>query len=79
MAKDPPEHTRLRKLMQREVESLRGEADAQASSAMTIWDGADVPTIVDLLSWEAGAAARAHAADEAAEAADDALPEAKEA
>jgi hypothetical protein len=60
---------------------------------MTLWDGADVPTIVDLLSWEATAAARAQAAEEASEsvAADadtadadtegaaETLPEAKEA
>ncbi|MFD1824908.1 MULTISPECIES: hypothetical protein [Mumia] len=78
-----------REELQREVETLRTDGDDEAApSTMTLWDGADVPTIVDLLSWEATAAARAQAADEAADAvaedkdAKDAveeLPEAKEA
>ena len=72
-----------RNLLQREVEALRGELEDPAPSTMTLWDGADVPTIVDLLSWEATAAARAQAGDEAAgeaASADEAtLPEAKEA
>jgi hypothetical protein len=75
--------------LQREIESLRSEVDEPAPSTMTLWDGADVPTIVDLLSWEATAAARAQAAEEASEtvaedadsedAAAETLPEAKEA
>ena len=69
-----------RRLMQREVEALRGELDGVAPSTMTLWDGADVPTIVDLLSWEAGAEARAQAADENNPADEtEALSEAKEA
>ncbi|MBW9204476.1 hypothetical protein KV102_04740 [Mumia sp. zg.B53] len=71
-----------RKLLQREVEALRGELEEPAPSTMTLWDGADVPTIVDLLSWEATAAARAQAADDAehvAPADEATLPEAKEA
>ncbi|WP_370616503.1 hypothetical protein [Mumia sp. Pv 4-285] len=65
----------LRKVLASEVESLRtaGEtSESPAAAAMGLWEGADVPTIVDLLSWEAAAAVRAQAADEAASEGDDA-------
>ncbi|MFY0406875.1 hypothetical protein [Solicola sp. PLA-1-18] len=44
------------------VEGLKADQD-QVAEALAVWDGADVPTIVDLLNWEQAATAastRAH-------------------
>lgn len=42
--------------LQDTVETLRAEQEEVAAEAMTLWDGADVPTIIDLLNWEQTAA-----------------------
>lgn len=42
--------------LQETVETLRSEQEEIAAEVMTLWDGADVPTIVDLLNWEQTAA-----------------------
>ena len=45
--------------LQADLSDLRAEAEEIAAEGGTGWDGADVPTIVDLLNWEQAVAAPA--------------------
>ncbi|KHL19305.1 hypothetical protein CLV56_2349 [Mumia flava] len=60
--------------LEREVERARSDAEVPDLSSMVLWEGAEMPTIVDLLGWESPTAREAD--DDSG---DEEMPEAKEA